>query len=149
MASPMPSFAARSVVSQLQQAGRRSYATARPPLIANRARWTPRPISHQIALRQSIRQQSTEAPKPKPKKRFRFLRWTWRLTYISAIAGAAYIGYGIWDMRHPEDQPAPDPNKKTLVILGKYSLIAATRSIAHMLMMPRYRLGLCLAVEEA
>ncbi|KAJ4305805.1 NADH:ubiquinone oxidoreductase [Kalmusia sp. IMI 367209] len=120
MAAPMRQFAARSVLAQLQQAGRRSYATARPSLIANRARWTPRPVSHQIALRQTIRQQSTEATKPaiKPKKRFSFLRWTWRLSYLSAIAGAVYVGYGIWEMRNPEDQPPPDPTKKTLVVLG-------------------------------
>lgn len=120
----MRTFAARSVIAQLQQAGRRSYATTRPSLIANRAQWTSRPVSHQIALRQAIRQQSTDATKPPiaPKKRFRFLRWTWRISYLSAIAGAAYVGYGIWEMRHPEDQAQPDPTKKTLVVLGEYCL---------------------------
>lgn len=113
----MRPLAAANLVSQLQLAGRRSYATSRPSLIANRARWTPRPVSHQIALRQSIRRQSTETPKPK--KRFSVLRWTWRLTYLSAIAGVGYVSYGIWDMRNPEDQPAPDPSKKTLVVLGE------------------------------
>lgn len=121
----MRTFAASSVFAQLQRAGSRSYATARPSLIANRAQWTSRPVSHQIALRQTIRQQSTEATKPavKPKRRFRYLRWTWRITYLSAAAGAAYVGYGIWDMRNPEDQPAPDANKKTLVVLGKLLFI--------------------------
>jgi NADH:ubiquinone reductase (non-electrogenic) len=116
----MRPLASGTMLAQLQQAGRRSYATARPSLIANRARWTPRPVSHQIALRQAIRQQSTEAPKPAPKKRFRFLRWSWRLTYLSAIAGAVYASYGIWEMRNPSDQPPPDPSKKTLVVLGAY-----------------------------
>ena len=113
-------MAARAVQAQFEHAGRRSYATTRPSLIANRAQWTSRPVSHQIALRQTIRQQSTDASKPPvlPKKRFRFLRWTWRISYLSAIAGAAYVGYGIWEMRNPEDQPAPDPKKKTLVVLG-------------------------------
>ena len=46
------------------------------------------------------------------------LRWTWRATYLSAIAGLVYIGHGIYVMRNPEDQPEPDPSKKTLVILG-------------------------------
>ena len=122
MAPSMRPFAARSLLAQLQRAGTRSYATSRPSLIANRAQWTSRPVSHQMALRQTIRQQSTETPKPdvKPKKKgFRFLRWTWRATYVSAIAGVAWVGYGIWDMRHPEDQAQPDPSKKTLVVLGE------------------------------
>lgn len=117
----MRPVAARGVLSQLQQAGSRSYATGRPSLIANRAQWTSRPVSHHIALRQSIRR-STTVPNPavKPKRRFRFLRWTWRITYLSALAGAGYVGYGIWEMRNPEDQPAPDPSKKTLVVLGEF-----------------------------
>jgi NADH:ubiquinone reductase (non-electrogenic) len=125
----MRTFAARSVFAQLQRAGTRSYATTRPSAIANRAQWTSRPVSHQIALRQTIRQQSTEAPKPtiKPKKSFRFLRWTWRISYLSAIAGAVYVGYGIWEMRHPDDQPQPDPSKKTLVVLGELLLVRAFR----------------------
>ncbi|EAQ91092.1 hypothetical protein CHGG_03027 [Chaetomium globosum CBS 148.51] len=59
------------------------------------------------------------APVPPPKKsRFRVLRWAWRLGYLSAIAGIGYIGYGVYEDRHPEDQIVPDPSKKTLVILG-------------------------------
>lgn len=133
MAPNMRSSAARSVLAQLQRAGTRSYANAatRPSLVANRAQWTPRPVSHQIALRQTIRQQSTDAPKldPKTKKKgFRFLRWTWRATYLSAIAGVAWVGYGIWDMRHPDDQAQPDPTKKTLVVLGECTSSATLHS---------------------
>jgi NADH:ubiquinone reductase (non-electrogenic) len=121
----MRPLASAGVLAQLQQAGRRSYATSRPSLIANRARWTPRPVSHQIALRQSIRRQSTDTINPEVKAKakkggFRMLRWAWRLTYISAIAGVAYGSYGIWEMRNPHDQPPPDPSKKTLVVLGAY-----------------------------
>ncbi|KAF2269755.1 FAD/NAD(P)-binding domain-containing protein [Lojkania enalia] len=117
MAPNVRPFAAANLLAQLQQAGRRSYATSRPSLITSRARWTPRPTHSQIALRQSIRRQSTDDA-PKPKKRFSLLRWTWRLTYLTAIGGVAYIAYGIWEMRNPPEQPEPDPNKKTLVILG-------------------------------
>jgi NADH:ubiquinone reductase (non-electrogenic) len=74
-----------------------------------------------MALRQSIRRQSTEAPAPK--KRFRVLRWTWRLTWLSALAGLGYMGYGIWEMRNPGEQPQPDPSKKTLVILGELPVL--------------------------
>lgn len=58
-------------------------------------------------------------PPPPRKSRFRTLRWAWRLGYLSAIAGVVYIGYGVYQDRHPEPQVEPDPNKKTLVILGK------------------------------
>lgn len=115
----MRPLAAANVLSQLQLAGRRAYTTQRPSLIANRAQWTPRPTQCQIALRQSVRHQTTGPAAPKPKKRFRVLRWTWRLTYLSAIAGLGYVGYGIYEMRNPADQPPPDPSKKTLVVLGK------------------------------
>lgn len=124
MAPTMRPFAAANLLSQVHHASRRAYTSTssstinRPSLIANRAQWASRPTQCQIALRQSIRQQSTAAPAPKPRKRFRFLRWTWRLTYLSTIAGLAYVGYGIYEMRHPEDQPLPDPSKKTLVVLG-------------------------------
>ncbi|KAL2164365.1 hypothetical protein VTH06DRAFT_3581 [Thermothelomyces fergusii] len=75
-------------------------------------------------LRQFRRDLSSDAagapvPPPAPKKRrFRKLRWAWRFTYLSAIAGVAYIGYGVYQDRHPEPQVEPDPSKKTLVILG-------------------------------
>lgn len=78
-----------------------------------------------MALRQAVRRASTEStpagPAPKPKRRFRALRITWRLTQIAALAGLGYMGYSIWEMRNPGDQPLPDPSKKTLVILGELS----------------------------
>ncbi|KAF2654010.1 FAD/NAD(P)-binding domain-containing protein [Lophiostoma macrostomum CBS 122681] len=118
MAPNMRPLVSGGLLSQLQLAGRRTYTTSRPSLIANRARWTPRPTFHQIALCQSIRRQSTEVPKPARRGFRRFLLWTWRLTYFSAILGAGWVSYGIWEMRNPADQPEPDPSKKTLVILG-------------------------------
>lgn len=126
MAANMRSFTSAKLVSQMQLGARNSYAT-QGLSIASRARWTPRPAFHQIAARQSIRHQSSSAgtgaeiptPSPqKPRKRFSVLRWTWRAMYLSAIAGVGYVGYSIYDMRNPEDQPEPSPDKKTLVILG-------------------------------
>ncbi|CAI7636396.1 unnamed protein product [Penicillium viridicatum] len=58
------------------------------------------------------------SPAPKPKKRFRALRWAWRLTWLSAIGLTGTVAYSILDLRSPPDQAAPDPSKKTLVILG-------------------------------
>lgn len=60
----------------------------------------------------------TPTPTPKPKKRFRFLRWTWRLTWLSGVGMVGALAYSIYDQRHPLEQFEPDPNKKTLVILG-------------------------------
>lgn len=66
-------------------------------------------------------QQANQAPAPElkpPRKGWSFWRNAWRATYLSLIGGVGYIGYSIYDMRHPKDQQAPDPSKKTLVILG-------------------------------
>lgn len=118
----MRPFAAANLVAQAQLAGRRAYTTTaqRPSLVAGRARWTPRPVQAQLALRQSVRQQSSATPPKEQAKKggFRFLRWTWRLTWVSAVGGLAYVGYGIYETRNPVDQPPPDPKKKTLVVLG-------------------------------
>jgi NADH:ubiquinone reductase (non-electrogenic) len=117
MAPNMRPFAAANLLSQ---AGRRAFTTQRPSPLASKAQWTSRPVQHQIALRQSIRRASSDTIPPKVKRGgFRILRWTWRLTYLSAIAGLGYVGYGIYEMRNPEDQPDPHPSKKTLVVLGE------------------------------
>ena len=54
----------------------------------------------------------------KPRKRFRFLRWTFRLAYSAMLLGIGYVGYTIYLSRSPAEQLEPDPNKKTLVVLG-------------------------------
>ncbi|ROW13039.1 hypothetical protein VPNG_05929 [Cytospora leucostoma] len=69
---------------------------------------------------QSQRQYSSDVPPP-PKRSGKIrttLRWTWRLTYLSILGGLAYVAYDVWEDRHPANQVAPDPSKKTLVILG-------------------------------
>ena len=35
------------------------------------------------------------------------------------------LGYSIYEMRHPVDQYEPDPEKKTLVILGTFAPLLA------------------------
>lgn len=126
----------------LHKSPRASFATtSRPsrPIISNAQR--------QVGLRNAItRSYAVSAPAaatpPPPKKRGTFravLRWSWRLTYISAIAGLAYVGYGIYIMRFPEDQEDPDPSKKTLVILGENP---ATTRMFRGLITIRYWLGL-------
>ncbi|KAK0630823.1 hypothetical protein B0T17DRAFT_590217 [Bombardia bombarda] len=91
---------------------RRAASTSTRPVVGSR----------QVTLaRQSRRGYADEAAPvtaPKKPRRFRTLRWLWRLPYLSAIAGVVYIGYGIYQDRHPDPQTDPDPSKKTLVILG-------------------------------
>ncbi|KAK9453652.1 hypothetical protein V1511DRAFT_61452 [Dipodascopsis uninucleata] len=76
-----------------------------------------------VQLRQIARARAyaTEASTPAPKKKSAFAtagKFLWRLTYGSALAGVAFIGYGIYEARYPVDQLPPDPSKKTLVVLG-------------------------------
>lgn len=52
------------------------------------------------------------------KRGWGFLKWTWRITYVSVIGGLAWTAYNIYHDRNPEVQHDPDPNKKTLVVLG-------------------------------
>lgn len=53
------------------------------------------------------------------KRKLRIFRWVWRLTYLSIIGSIGYVIYDGYNARHPDDQFTPDPNKKTLVVLGK------------------------------
>lgn len=75
-------------------------------------------IQSQIAARTSFRRGYADQAPVKPKKRAGFFRWAWRFTYLGAIAGLVWVGYGIYVERNPRDQDAPDPKKKTLVVLG-------------------------------
>ena len=77
----------------------------------------------QLGFRRAYADEAAATAKP-PKRRFRFLRWTWRLTYISALAGLAYTGYGVWQGKNPPVQQEPDPKKKTLVVLGRETSIS-------------------------
>ncbi|KAK3721531.1 NADH:ubiquinone oxidoreductase [Vermiconidia calcicola] len=73
------------------------------------------------SLRESFRRGYADKPivTEKVKRRsWGFLRWTWRLTYLSAIGGVAYLSYHIYQSKYPADQAEPDPSKKTLVVLG-------------------------------
>lgn len=89
---------------------------------------TPRPQPPSVLLRRPIlraflrepfRRSYADVVTPKIKRRGRnILRWTWRLTYLSAIGGLVYLGYTIYDGQTPTEQIAADPTKKTLVILG-------------------------------
>lgn len=100
----------------------RSYATSNRALLSN-ARPNARVNVNKNQISQiSQRTYADVAPVTVEKpKRFRFLRWSWRFTYLSLIAGATYLGYEVWELRHPNEQFQPDPTKKNLVILGTHN----------------------------
>ena len=109
--------------------GTRSIATTasslrlRPStLISKQSALLPRPTLLQQSCRRSFADQAPKvelSPTPKPKKRFRFFRLLWRITYLSSAAFVGWIGWSIWQLRNPAEQFEPDPNKKTLVVLGR------------------------------
>jgi NADH:ubiquinone reductase (non-electrogenic) len=98
---------------------RRQFATSSLSFLA-RARPSSRILLDKSKLQQNLsRTYADIAPAKKP-RRFRFFRFLWRLTYLSAIGGTAYLAYGVYEQKHPDDQFEPDPTKKNLVILGLY-----------------------------
>jgi len=111
-------LAMRSMASsmmQLSSVSRRSIATSQA-LRANPLR-SGQSVSR-IARRGYADAAPTPLPAPKPKKRFRALRWAWRLTWLSGLGLTGALAYSIYELRHPVEQAEPDPEKKTLVILG-------------------------------
>ncbi|KAH7419130.1 hypothetical protein BKA64DRAFT_6895 [Cadophora sp. MPI-SDFR-AT-0126] len=97
-------------------AARRSFATSSQSF--TRARPTSRILQERSKLHQNSRRAYADVAPAKKSMRFPFFKTLWRITYLSAIAGTAYLAYGVYDLRHPEDQFEPDPTKKNLVILG-------------------------------
>ncbi|KAI6245387.1 External alternative NADH-ubiquinone oxidoreductase [Erysiphe necator] len=69
------------------------------------------------SLRNFRRDYSDNAPHKIP-RRFKTLKIIWRLSYLSAIGGIAYLVYGVYELRNPTDQFVPEPSKKNLIILG-------------------------------
>ncbi|KAK6952905.1 hypothetical protein Daesc_005202 [Daldinia eschscholtzii] len=58
------------------------------------------------------------APTKKPRKIRNTIKWTWRFIYLSLLGVVGAVVYDGYLDRHPEEQFVPDPQKKTLVILG-------------------------------
>ncbi|KAJ6109424.1 External alternative NADH-ubiquinone oxidoreductase [Penicillium sp. IBT 16267x] len=112
-------LAMRSMVSksmmQLSSVSRGSISTSQA-LRANPLR-SVQSVSR-IARRGYADAAPTPSPAPKPKKRFRALRWAWRLTWLGGLGLTGALAYSIYELRHPVEQAEPDPEKKTLVILG-------------------------------
>lgn len=98
---------------------RRSFATSSAGIFT-KARASPRASFNKNSLQQSFRRSYADVAPVKKRRKFRWFRWLWRLTYLSTITGAGYLAYGVYELRHPDDQLEPDPSKKNLVILGKW-----------------------------
>ncbi|MCJ1281508.1 NADH:ubiquinone oxidoreductase [Xylographa opegraphella] len=98
---------------------RRSYVTVPISALLQNPRATSRSPFSNANFQSSFRRSYADSISPATKRRGRgFFRWTWRLTYLSAIGGTAYLAYNIYTLRTPQEQFDPDPSKKTLVILG-------------------------------
>jgi NADH:ubiquinone reductase (non-electrogenic) len=128
----------------LSTASRRTFATSSRSFLT-RAKPTSRAVLDKSRLQQHFRRSYADIAPAKKPRRFRYFKYLWRLTYLSAIGGTAYLAYGVYDLRHPDDQFEPDPTKKNLVILGK-SFNWLALSFSNMF---RYWLGRCLPPQEA
>lgn len=118
----------------------------RPITTLHKARAHVKPAVPRYVLQQSFRRSYADAIPPKTKRKGRsVLRWTWRVTYLSAIGGLVYIGYGIYVLRSPPEQLEPDPTKKNLVILGAFFCRILN---LQPLTFSRNGLGCCLSSEE-
>lgn len=117
----MRPLAAVSASIGLKQGARRGLATARPAQSPFQQALRAGNKFDKQQLRTGFRRgYADQLPNTKQVKKgsWRVLRWTWRITYLSTLGLLAYTAYGIWDSRNPAEQQEPDPNKKTLVVLG-------------------------------
>jgi hypothetical protein len=103
---------------------RRTFINAQKPIKLRSSCASIRPSTQKSELRQPFRRPYADLVSAPTKRRgWSFFRWTWRLTYLSFIGGTAYLFYNIYTLRTPKEQFAPDPAKKTLVILGTFNLL--------------------------
>ncbi|KAG9245601.1 hypothetical protein BJ878DRAFT_500795 [Calycina marina] len=96
---------------------RRSFTTPSQSMLT-KTRPSSRILADKVQLQQHFRRTYADLAPTKKPRRFRYFTYLWRLTYLSTIAGAAYLAYGVYELRHPDDQFESDPTKKNLVILG-------------------------------
>src|SRR5271155_4607672 len=89
-------------------AARRSFATSSQPFLT-RTRPNSGILLDKSKLQQNFRRMYADTAPAKKPRRFRLFRYLWRIIYLSAIAGTAYLAYGVYELRHPEDQFEPDP----------------------------------------
>lgn len=121
------------VVSSSVRSTQRSLTTAHRPITKQSPCAAINLTFPRAPLQQAFRRSYADSVSPITKRRGRgFFRWTWRLTYLSAIGGIGYLGYTIYLLRTPHEQYNPDPSKKTLVILGmSFSHLSVTSMVRY------------------
>lgn len=152
-ARPMASFSIAIGVKQFAKRGFASSSKSQRLRDHSLRTTTPQRCAAQIPkrdFRQTFRRSYAEqkvVSETTKRRSWGFFRWTWRVMYISAIAGLGYTGYGIYQGKHPVEQRDPDPNKKTLVVLGACENLLY--QIGSQLMKGRYWLGFRLSTQES
>lgn len=121
-------MAPRILPSIINSSFQRTFSSSQRPISLKCSSAHIRPCFSRGKLQQSFRRSYADGPPPKPRRRAGFFRWTWRLTYLSALGGVGYLGYTIYLLRTPQEQFEPDPSKKTLVILGMLQNLLQHRS---------------------
>lgn len=129
----MRSMVSPSIV-QLSSVSRRTISTTSQALRAKSLRPTGVQTVSRIARRGYA--DAAPSPAPKPKKRFRFLRWSWRLAWLSGLGLTGALAWSIYHLRHPEEQYVPDPEKKTLVVLGMMIKRSRSMTLLNQLLTP-------------
>ena len=122
----LPMAAIRPSTTITQASSRRAFSAMQhkpqQPFLGSRVPRSQHQQQGKMTFQQMLRRSYVDAASPKPKKkRGGFLRWTWRVTWVSALGGLGYVGWIIYTDRQPMEQVIPDPSKKTLVILGESS----------------------------
>ncbi|KAI9803170.1 MAG: External alternative NADH-ubiquinone oxidoreductase mitochondrial [Sarcosagium campestre] len=93
-------------------------ASAPLSIVSSRPRQSPITDFQRLA-RRAFADSAASIPKKTKRGGIRsVLRWSWRIIYLSALGGTGFLAYQIYSLRYPQDQTDPDPDKKTLVILG-------------------------------
>ena len=121
-------MAPRILPSIINSSFQRTFSSSQRPISLKCSSAQIRPCFSRWKLQQSFRRSYADSLPPKPRRRAGFFRWTWRLTYLSALGGIGYLGYTIYLLRTPQEQFEPDPSKKTLVILGMLQILLRHRN---------------------
>ncbi|KAI8956498.1 FAD/NAD(P)-binding domain-containing protein [Daldinia sp. FL1419] len=108
------------VCRQLSTPAARFTTTSYPRQLTSPSTIVARTRTRAIVPRQLTRSYADAAPRPakKPRRIRNTIKWTWRFLYLSMLGVVGAVVYDGYLDRHPEEQSVPDPQKKTLVILG-------------------------------
>jgi len=124
LASSIGAVTTRSTRRAISSSSKTFTPTQRPTVSSQFSRQTFRQARSRTYADQTIAPETKAAAK---RGGFRTLRILWRLTQLSLVGGLGYMGYNIYMIKTPPEQFEPDPNKKTLVVLGKQCTVSSSR----------------------